>query len=254
MYAPVRGGGVSRSATEAGLRSSECAVEQRPWTTGPCGARLACRQVVVPSGVPAGVRWDRVSGGGAPGVVRDLHWRCALGVAGARGPVPTRLHCECSVSRGCGAPETVSHVFWGCPFGEFWANVYSSDAADYPVTKVLQDPVYVEVCILERTDPNIVILLEHCWATSTSSPLSLPQWSLLVDGETCLECQERSSLMNRRLSDSDNEGEGTPEAGEQDSLHFSSFDVNGVVRMTHPLLFRETCYWSAVQQGTCCSF
>ncbi|KAJ8413630.1 hypothetical protein AAFF_G00081370 [Aldrovandia affinis] len=63
------------------------------------------------------------------------------------------------------------------------ANVYSYyDAADYPVTKVLRDPVYVEVHILERTDPNIVLLLEHCWATPTSSPLSLPQWSLLVDG------------------------------------------------------------------------
>lgn len=62
--------------------------------------------------------------------------------------------------------------------------MYSSyyDAADYPVTKVLRDPVYVEVRILERTDPNIVLTLEHCWATSTSSPLSLPQWSLLVDG------------------------------------------------------------------------
>ncbi|KAJ8378477.1 hypothetical protein AAFF_G00239410 [Aldrovandia affinis] len=64
------------------------------------------------------------------------------------------------------------------------ANVYSSyyDAADYPVTKVLRDPVYVEVRILERTDPNIVLMLEHCWATSTFSPLSRPQWSLLVDG------------------------------------------------------------------------
>ncbi|KAJ8378478.1 hypothetical protein AAFF_G00239420 [Aldrovandia affinis] len=64
------------------------------------------------------------------------------------------------------------------------ANVYSSyyDAADYPVTKVLRDPVHVEVRILERTDPNIVLMLEHCWATSTFSPLSRPQWSLLVDG------------------------------------------------------------------------
>ncbi|KAJ8395983.1 hypothetical protein AAFF_G00026910 [Aldrovandia affinis] len=33
-----------------------------------------------------------------------------------------------------------------------------------------------------RTDPNIVLTLEHCWATSTSSPVSLPQWTLLVDG------------------------------------------------------------------------
>ncbi|KAJ8362510.1 hypothetical protein AAFF_G00370010 [Aldrovandia affinis] len=42
-------------------------------------ARLACRQVVSPSGVLVGVRWDRVSGGGVPAAVRDLHWRCALG-------------------------------------------------------------------------------------------------------------------------------------------------------------------------------
>ncbi|KAJ8397778.1 hypothetical protein AAFF_G00434670 [Aldrovandia affinis] len=64
------------------------------------------------------------------------------------------------------------------------ANVYSSyySGADYPVTKVLRDPVYVEVRILERTDPNIVLTLQHCWATSTSSPVSLPQWTLLVDG------------------------------------------------------------------------
>ncbi|XP_066553438.1 zona pellucida sperm-binding protein 4-like [Amia ocellicauda] len=53
---------------------------------------------------------------------------------------------------------------------------------DYPVTKVLRDPVYVEVRILNRTDPNIVLTLEDCWATSTPSPLGQPQWSLLVAG------------------------------------------------------------------------
>ncbi|XP_036401481.1 zona pellucida sperm-binding protein 4-like [Megalops cyprinoides] len=64
------------------------------------------------------------------------------------------------------------------------ANAYESyyGEADYPVTKVLRQPVYVEVRILERTDPNIVLMLEHCWATSSPSPLSLPQWSLLVNG------------------------------------------------------------------------
>ncbi|KAI3374946.1 hypothetical protein L3Q82_021470, partial [Scortum barcoo] len=54
--------------------------------------------------------------------------------------------------------------------------------ADYPVTKVLREPVYVEVNILERADPNIILNLEHCWATSTASPNSLPQWDLMVDG------------------------------------------------------------------------
>ncbi|KAJ8347483.1 hypothetical protein AAFF_G00193220 [Aldrovandia affinis] len=88
-------------------------------------ARLASRQVVTPSGVPAGVVWSRVSGGRAPGAVRDLQWRCALG----RLPVREILHRHgCAASplcpRGCGAPETVSHAFWDCPFaGEFWTLV-----------------------------------------------------------------------------------------------------------------------------------
>ncbi|XP_069042992.1 zona pellucida sperm-binding protein 4-like [Lepisosteus oculatus] len=64
--------------------------------------------------------------------------------------------------------------------GEQYDSYYSE--GDYPVTKVLQDPVYVEVHILQRTDPNIVLTLGDCWATSTPSPLSQPQWSLLVAG------------------------------------------------------------------------
>ncbi|KAM8839479.1 zona pellucida sperm-binding protein 4-like [Synchiropus picturatus] len=55
-------------------------------------------------------------------------------------------------------------------------------AADYPVTKVLREPVYVEVHILERSDPNVVLNLEQCWATSNPDPQSTPQWNLLVDG------------------------------------------------------------------------
>lgn len=54
--------------------------------------------------------------------------------------------------------------------------------ADYPITKVLREPIYVEVNILERSDPNIVLNLEHCWATSNPNPNSLPQWDILVDG------------------------------------------------------------------------
>ncbi|KAJ8353750.1 hypothetical protein SKAU_G00213170 [Synaphobranchus kaupii] len=68
----------------------------------------------------------------------------------------------------------------GCADADVYSDYYRDE--DYPVTKVLREPVYVEVRILERTDPSLVLLLEHCWATSTSSPDSLPQWSLLVDG------------------------------------------------------------------------
>ncbi|XP_073726386.1 zona pellucida sperm-binding protein 4-like [Misgurnus anguillicaudatus] len=69
----------------------------------------------------------------------------------------------------------------GCAEGDEAYTSYYSDA-EYPVTKVLREPVYVEVRIMERTDPNIVLMLGHCWATSTPSPLSLPQWDLLVNG------------------------------------------------------------------------
>ncbi|XP_034558231.1 zona pellucida sperm-binding protein 4-like [Notolabrus celidotus] len=54
--------------------------------------------------------------------------------------------------------------------------------ADYPVFKQLREPVYVEVSIVERSDPNIILNLEHCWATSTHDPHSQPQWDLLIDG------------------------------------------------------------------------
>ncbi|XP_051510310.1 zona pellucida sperm-binding protein 4-like [Myxocyprinus asiaticus] len=69
----------------------------------------------------------------------------------------------------------------GCAEEDAAYTSYYSDA-DYPVTRVLRQPVYVEVHLLERTDPNIVLMLGHCWATSTPDPLSLPHWDLLVNG------------------------------------------------------------------------
>lgn len=61
-----------------------------------------------------------------------------------------------------------------------YTSYYSEE--DYPVTKVLREPVYVEVRILERTDPNVILVLDHCWSTSTPEPLSLPQWDLVLKG------------------------------------------------------------------------
>lgn len=60
-------------------------------------------------------------------------------------------------------------------------NSYYADM-DYPITKVLRDPVYVDVVLLERTDPNLVLTLGRCWATANPFPNSYPQWDLLIDG------------------------------------------------------------------------
>ncbi|XP_034066462.1 zona pellucida sperm-binding protein 4-like isoform X5 [Gymnodraco acuticeps] len=88
----------------------------------------------------------------------------------APGPLRVELvlaNGECSV-KGC-VEEDVA-------YNSFYVD------SDYPVTKVLRDPVYVEVHILERTDPNIKLTLGKCWATSDPYPQSLPQWDLLIDG------------------------------------------------------------------------
>lgn len=52
---------------------------------------------------------------------------------------------------------------------------------DYPVVKVLRDPVFLEVRILRRTDPKLVLVLHECWATPSTNPLQQPQWPILVN-------------------------------------------------------------------------
>uniref|UniRef100_A0AAV2KQ38 ZP domain-containing protein n=1 Tax=Knipowitschia caucasica TaxID=637954 RepID=A0AAV2KQ38_KNICA len=69
----------------------------------------------------------------------------------------------------------------GCAEEDVAYTSYYMDA-DYPITKVLRDPVYVEVRMLDVTDPNLALTLGRCWATSSPYPQSMPQWDLLVDG------------------------------------------------------------------------
>nr|AYN07268.1 zona pellucida 4 [Mus pahari] len=61
-----------------------------------------------------------------------------------------------------------------------YGSYYGSDA--YPLVKFLQDPIYVEVSIIHRTDPSLGLLLEQCWATPGSNPFHQPQWPILVKG------------------------------------------------------------------------
>lgn len=53
---------------------------------------------------------------------------------------------------------------------------------EYPVQKVLREPVYVQVEILERTDPLVVLTLDHCWTTTSPNPHTFPQWDILING------------------------------------------------------------------------
>lgn len=67
--------------------------------------------------------------------------------------------------------------------------------ADYPVTKTLREPVYVEVLLLEKTDPNLILTLGHCWTTTSPNPHSLPQWDILIDGCPYRDDRYMSSLV-----------------------------------------------------------
>ncbi|CAH2219561.1 Hypothetical predicted protein [Pelobates cultripes] len=83
-------------------------------------------------------------------------------------------------------------------FGQYYGT------GDYPVVKYLRDPVFVEVRILNRNDPSLVLILEQCWATPSESPLQQPQWPILVtrcpfDGDnykTQLLSTERNSAVD----------------------------------------------------------
>nr|CAA96575.1 ZP2 [Cyprinus carpio] len=100
---------------------------------------------------------------------------------------PGPLRVELRLANGNVSPKAVLK-------GDEAYTSYYSDT-DYPVTKVLREPLYVEVRIIERTDPNIALMLGHCWATSTPSPLGLPQWDLLINGCPYQDDRYRTTLV-----------------------------------------------------------
>ncbi|KAM3924816.1 zona pellucida sperm-binding protein 4-like [Leptodactylus fuscus] len=63
---------------------------------------------------------------------------------------------------------------------ETYASYYTAN--EYPVTKVLRDLVYLEVRILQRTDPSLILMLADCWATTTPDSTQQLQWPVLVNG------------------------------------------------------------------------
>lgn len=68
----------------------------------------------------------------------------------------------------------------GCTVDSYYSSFYGE--GDYPVSKTLREPVYVQVAVVNRMDPLASLILHRCWATANPSPHSMPQWDILIDG------------------------------------------------------------------------
>ncbi|XP_051917533.1 protein pygopus-like [Hippocampus zosterae] len=101
----------------------------------------------------------------------------------ARGPISVQLRLgngRC-LTKGCDEEEVAYNSYYL--------------AADYPVTRILRDPVYVEVQLMDRSDANLVLNLGRCWTTTSENPHSLPQWDILINGCPNRDDRYTSSLI-----------------------------------------------------------
>lgn len=55
-------------------------------------------------------------------------------------------------------------------------------AADYPVAKFLQEPVFFEVELKGTKLADVSQELDRCWATLDSDGFSQPRWNLIING------------------------------------------------------------------------
>ncbi|NXR21081.1 ZP1 protein, partial [Cinclus mexicanus] len=145
-----------------------------------------------------------VQGSPRGSITRDsiyiLHARCIynssdllpLGVEVAAPPtavplaMPGPLGLQLRIATGgCSLPHSLSHspsrsTPPNIPTDESYSSYHP--VGDFPLVRVLRDPIYVEVRLLQKTDPNLVLVLHHCWASPGSHATSQPQWPILVEG------------------------------------------------------------------------
>lgn len=67
-----------------------------------------------------------------------------------------------------------------CLLDNTYARFHS--AADYPLAKYLQEPVYFEVELKGTKLADVSLELDSCWATLDSRRLSQPRWNLIING------------------------------------------------------------------------
>ncbi|XP_027755046.1 zona pellucida sperm-binding protein 4-like [Empidonax traillii] len=115
-------------------------------------------------------------------VTRDstfrLHVRCSYSISGSSIPLSVQVFTLPPLP-AVSQPGPLSLELRVASDGSYTS--YYTDS-DYPVVKTLRDPVYAEVKVLQRTDPDLILVLHHCWATPSTNAQQQMQWPVLVDG------------------------------------------------------------------------
>ncbi|NWW57152.1 ZP4 protein, partial [Ifrita kowaldi] len=123
-----------------------------------------------------------VKTGSLGSVTRDsifrLHVRCSYSISGSSVPLSVQVFTLPPLP-AVSQPGPLSLELRVASDGSYTS--YYTDS-DYPVVKTLRDPVYAEVKLLQRTDPDLILVLHHCWATPSTNPQQKLQWPILVDG------------------------------------------------------------------------
>ncbi|NWH43395.1 ZP4 protein, partial [Fregata magnificens] len=123
-----------------------------------------------------------VKTGSLGSVTRDstfrLHVRCSYSITGSFIPLSVQVF-TLPPPPAVSQPGPLSLELRVASDGSYTS--YYTDS-DYPVVKTLRDPVYAEVKILQRTDPDLILVLHYCWATPSINPQQELQWPILVDG------------------------------------------------------------------------
>ncbi|XP_039631760.1 zona pellucida sperm-binding protein 2-like [Polypterus senegalus] len=103
---------------------------------------------------------------------------------------------------------------------------------DYPIVKYLRAPIYLEVQVLNRRDPNIELVLENCWATAHPDPNSLPRWRLITAG--CPYGEDNYPTVMHPMSDF---------TGIQFPSHYKRFDVKAFTFVSNGVALSNTMYF-----------
>ncbi|KAG2465646.1 ZP4 protein, partial [Polypterus senegalus] len=151
---------------------------------------------------------------------------------------------DCEAENCCydSSSSSTSSCYYGNTDSSY--SSYYGDA-DYPVTRVLRDPVDVEVRIVNRSDPNLVLTLGNCWVTPGPSASNQPQWSLLVNGCPYLGDDYLTSLINVDATS----GVAYPshyKRFEFKMFAFVSASQQGLSQMVYIFCSAAVCYPSAV--------